>query len=301
MGEPSIDVVISAFDASTTLSSTLASLAGQSDPDFSVIVYDDASSDGTDQVALEWQGALRLLLVKGQVRCGPGLGRNAAVSLSQAEYVCFIDADDLVLPNHIQLIRSEAQSRHAIIASRAYEWLPKLSSGDARRGRSQSLSALPLRLPEASDQWPAILKENFMFGPSSVRREVFWSVNGFRAGVMEDWDLWIRLMRRGFRAVMLKDATYIYRVSPNSRGRSTESFPIKMAVLDAAAAEMESESELPYIQLGKRQLEALRDLDEAIDRNGGRYGLQSRLMAFKAWRAPSWRTRAAAVRRMVLG
>lgn len=301
MSVPSIDVVISAFNAAKTLSATLASLAGQSDGNFSVIIYDDASTDGTSQLALDWQSVLRIHLVQGSVRRGPGLGRNAGVRLSDADYVCFIDADDLVLPNHVATLRREAQAGHAIIASRAYQWVPSLAIGDTRRGKRQSLSPLPLSLPEASDQWPAILRENFMFGASAVRREVFWYVNGFREGVMEDWDLWIRLMRCGFRAVMLEDATYIYRVSFNSRGRAAESFAIKMAVLDAAATEMESECEWPHIQLGRRQLEALRHLDDAIERGEAGSGLQARLSALNAWRAPTWRTRAAAIRRTLLG
>lgn len=62
-----------------------------------VIVVDDGSTDGGSQEIED----LPVLLVKRKKRGYPAIARNEGLKLASGEYLCFLDSDDLLVPNGI--------------------------------------------------------------------------------------------------------------------------------------------------------------------------------------------------------
>lgn len=100
MSTPSISVIIPAYNAERFLGEALASVGDQTLAAGEVIVVDDGSSDGTAEVARSWGGAVRLLQQENQ---GPAAARNLAIGQAQGEFLAFLDADDLMTPDRLQL------------------------------------------------------------------------------------------------------------------------------------------------------------------------------------------------------
>jgi len=225
---PSIAVIISARNAASTIGATLDSLSRQSRREFQVVVYDDASEDQTFDIASSWSSKLSLSVIRGSERVGPGLGRNLAVAQTDCDLICIVDSDDLLLQGHIAEHELRFRNGAVITATRFAKWTP-----------GSKMPMLPSsRIPKASKQWPKILLGNFMPGCSSVARTAFEHVGGYRGGdIHEDWDLWIRLFRAGYRAVDGGDVTYLYRQSADSRSSSPFRAEMTRAVLEMARTE----------------------------------------------------------------
>ncbi len=117
---PLVSVVIPAFNAAATLRETLQSVSAQTHRHLEIIVVDDGSSDQTAQIAQAYrQTDPRVTLIR-QENSGVASARNAGIRVSRAEFVAFIDADDLWHPTKIakQLARLIASdSKTALVYS----------------------------------------------------------------------------------------------------------------------------------------------------------------------------------------
>lgn len=100
MSTPTVSVIIPAYNAERFLGEALASVRDQSLPASEVLVVDDGSADHTADIARSWGGAVRLLQ---QEHRGPAAARNLAIIASRAEFLAFLDADDLMTPDRLQL------------------------------------------------------------------------------------------------------------------------------------------------------------------------------------------------------
>lgn len=99
---PNICVVMAAMNAQDTITKAVASALAQA-PVSEVIVVDDASSDQTADAALQADdGTGRLRVVSLPMNHGPAGARNHALSLSNSEYFCILDADDYMLPGRLE-------------------------------------------------------------------------------------------------------------------------------------------------------------------------------------------------------
>jgi glycosyltransferase involved in cell wall biosynthesis len=101
MNIPLVSVVIPAFNASSTLQQTLHSVSAQTYSNLEIIVVDDGSVDHTAVIARAYSETdLRVRLVQ-KPNGGVASARNAGTQASSAEFVAFIDADDLWHPTKI--------------------------------------------------------------------------------------------------------------------------------------------------------------------------------------------------------
>ncbi len=92
-------IVIPLWNKRHTVADTIASVLGQSRQDFELIVVDDGSIDGSsDAVASFRDPRIRML---SQANAGPGPARNAGIEAARHDWIAFLDADDLWLPDHL--------------------------------------------------------------------------------------------------------------------------------------------------------------------------------------------------------
>ena len=84
-----VSVIIPAYNSEATLPELLDSLLNQSYQDFETIVVDDASMDGTSQVARSYPCKV-LTLSKNR---GPAYCRNIGADNAQGDILAFTDSD----------------------------------------------------------------------------------------------------------------------------------------------------------------------------------------------------------------
>src|SRR5205814_7608388 len=97
---PLVSILIPAFNAEQSLGETLRSAVGQTWPRKEIIVVDDGSTDQTAAIARRF--ASRDVKVVSKRNEGAAATRNYAFSLSQGDYIQWLDADDLLSADKIE-------------------------------------------------------------------------------------------------------------------------------------------------------------------------------------------------------
>jgi glycosyltransferase involved in cell wall biosynthesis len=97
-----ITAVIPLYNKAQHIAEALHSIRHQSVPPEQTIVIDDGSTDGGDRIVEELAGP-GLLLVR-QPNGGPGAARNHGLALARTPHVAFLDADDVWLRQHLEVL-----------------------------------------------------------------------------------------------------------------------------------------------------------------------------------------------------
>jgi glycosyltransferase involved in cell wall biosynthesis len=97
---PLVSVVIATYDRAHTLREAIDSALGQRYPNLEVIVVDDGSRDGTQEVLREYGDRI---VAHRQVNAGYAAARNAGFRLARGKYVAWLDSDDVFLPDKTAL------------------------------------------------------------------------------------------------------------------------------------------------------------------------------------------------------
>src|SRR5208283_1010381 len=96
---PLVSMLIPAYNAQNYLADTLRSAVAQTWPRKEIIVVDDGSTDQTLAIARQFDSpSLRVVTQK---NAGAAAARNKAFSLSQGDYIQWLDADDLIASDKI--------------------------------------------------------------------------------------------------------------------------------------------------------------------------------------------------------
>ena len=100
---PNISVVIPLYNKGPHIKRALDSVLEQTIQDFEIIVVDGGSTDNGPDVVKEF-GDQRIRFVQ-QKGTGVSAARNQGVSISQSEFIAFLDADDEWMPRHLETIQ----------------------------------------------------------------------------------------------------------------------------------------------------------------------------------------------------
>ena len=97
---PTVSVIIHTYNNEKFIAETVASVLNQTYKDYEIIVVDDGSVDGTRDVLMPYMQKIRYHYKENG---GIASAKNAGIGLSQAEFVAFLDHDDLWVPDKLQL------------------------------------------------------------------------------------------------------------------------------------------------------------------------------------------------------
>ena len=225
---PLVSVVLPVRDGADTLDAALASLQAQTFPHFEVLVVDDGSGDATPRIARKWeQRDDRFRLVRSgsggdwqSFPGGPGhsppsptapaphhrtpVGIVAALQHglgeSRGDYIARMDADDRCHPERLAA-QLDLLGRSPSLAGcgTGVRYVPEFTVTPHAAEYAAWLNAMT--------DWPAVAANIFVECPLAhptfmFRRKVLTDIGGYRDRAWpEDYDLLLRLWRRGHRFV----------------------------------------------------------------------------------------------------
>lgn len=98
---PFFSVVIPLYNKEKYICKAIDSVLNQSFTDFEVVICDDGSTDDSVEVVKNKYNSDRIRIIKKQ-NGGPSSARNRGVQEARGEWIVFLDADDLLLPNALE-------------------------------------------------------------------------------------------------------------------------------------------------------------------------------------------------------
>lgn len=187
---PTVSVIVPTRNRRTLLTLTLRSVLAQVGVDLEVIVVDEASTDDT----VEWLTALadeRVVIVRHATPQGVATARNHGAAHAHADWVAFVDDDDLWAPDKL------SEQLRVAEACRA-DWVYTGAVNIAERCRIV-YGHPPLT---AEELMKALPHYNAVPGGGSnvvVRRKMWEEAGPFDTRLLntEDWEMWIRLAKLG--------------------------------------------------------------------------------------------------------
>ena len=210
-----ITVAIPAYNAEPWLRETLDSVLAQSFPAHEVIVVDDGSKDGTEEVARSFGDRIRYIKQPNQ---GVSAARRMAIREATGDWIAFLDSDDLMAPEKLekQVAVIEANPSLLVVYS-AFTYLYE-------DGTTSVSPVFPAR-----NLWPALrYRTPILPSTSIVRRSALEEIEAFNGwtNTGEDWQLWFCLVRRygknAFREV--QESLTFYRCWENNATKNFKRF-----------------------------------------------------------------------------
>lgn len=206
---PLISVVIPAYNCEKTIQATLNSVCQQTYTALEIIVINDGSTDDTLGILNAFQDSrLKVLTYDNS---GASISRNRGISAANGDFIAFVDADDIWLPDKLaeQLAALQQASQSAV----AYSWTNYIDEAGKflRSGYHCRYSG---------NVYQRLLKGSFLESGSNplIRRIALKTVGGFDESLKtcEDWELWIRLASH-YEFAMVPQVHVNYRITTSSK------------------------------------------------------------------------------------
>jgi glycosyltransferase involved in cell wall biosynthesis len=202
---PLVSIIIPCYNNQVFLKDSITSAVNQTYKHLEIIVIDDGSTDNSLEIIKSFSDKIHWETGKNH---GAPLARNIGIEIAQGEYIKFLDADDILLPECIEKQISEAsqlpRNKKAIIYGDAI-WVDQ---------NNQPLINYSLR-PRQPEEDPIahILSNSPLTSCPLHKKDYLLDIGGFDPNLPrgQEHDLHLRLVLAGVEFIYYPGSVYKYR------------------------------------------------------------------------------------------
>lgn len=190
---PEISIIIPAYNQAKYIDKTIESVIRQTFGDWECIIVNDGSTDDTEHVVQAYLSCDHRIKCVRQENQGPSGSRNTGLRIAQGKYIAFLDADDMWEPHMLEIMHQLLEKNSDIdIAFGAWDFIDET-------GKASSRKICPITCNVYEEC--LIFRNIFPIHTLLLRKTVFSSCGFFDTQLisMEDWDMWLRAARHGFK------------------------------------------------------------------------------------------------------
>lgn len=207
---PAVSVIMGIYNGEKYMKRAIESILQQSFEDFELIICNDASTDGTEEILnmfAQKDGRIKVIKNKRNRRLAASL--NACIRKASGEYIARMDDDDVSLPERLE---------RQVAFLKAHEEYALVGAGAERFDENGAWGTLMCREKPTLEQ--CFEKVQFIHPTTMIRRHVLEQVGGYSERRenyrTEDYDLWCRIYEKGYRGYNLQEVLLKYYESENS-------------------------------------------------------------------------------------
>jgi glycosyltransferase involved in cell wall biosynthesis len=202
-------IVIPLYNKANYIENTLKSVLNQTFTDYEIIIVNDGSTDDSVTKVKEFNDSrIQLFNQKNQ---GASVARNLGIEKAKYEYIAFLDADDLWMTNHLEILNALIQNfpNAGIFASR-YELVFNNGKNDIPnfKGISADYEGIIPDYFETSLPYPIATSSSIV-----IPKGIFEKTGYFKPTISsgQDVDMWIRIASKYPVAISNKvTASYLH-------------------------------------------------------------------------------------------
>jgi len=264
---PLVSVIIPAYNASEFIRESLDSVFAQTFTDFEVIVINDGSPD-TEQLERALQRFPDNLRYIKQENRGAAAARNTGLRTANGELVAFLDADDTYSPAFL-----ESQIEFLERTNADFVFCDALLFGESPLAGRTFMQVQPPR-GEVTPETLLTVDVTVLTSTVLARRAPILEAGLFDEAMRRghDFDLWLRLAKRGVRFAYHREALAQHRIVESGlSGGTISQLERTLAVLEAIQAKGLTPSEQAALECNKnrtlRELALENGKERLIDRD----------------------------------
>ncbi|MFO7667465.1 MAG: glycosyltransferase [Desulfobacterales bacterium] len=196
--QPEISICIPTFNRKEYLKETLSSIFAQTYSDYEIVIVDDGSTDGTEQMLKESCYEVRY---HWQENRGDATARNKLIELAQGRYITFIDSDDLLISDAVErMVEVVKREPDDVVVYGNYISIDEYGN-EVKRSKRKLYSGYITQH----------LFRNILIHScgSMFPKRILVRTGGFDSNlrVCSDYDLWLRLSLK-YRFIALSEPTF---------------------------------------------------------------------------------------------
>jgi glycosyltransferase involved in cell wall biosynthesis len=221
---PRTSVIMPAYNAHATIRASVESALAQTVPELEVIVVDDGSDPPIAEALADVDDPRLRVLRHPRNRNSPA-ARNTALAAARSPFVSQLDADDLWEPNYLERVLPEFDDPAVGLV---YTNASIIGHPDGQEVTILDPSVHPI------DTFPKIAEQNPMAAVTvTMRTHAVRDVGGYAeyAWVCDDYDLYMKLARAGWRFAYVDEPLARYRWPQPASGQSYAELPRERNVL----------------------------------------------------------------------
>jgi glycosyltransferase involved in cell wall biosynthesis len=211
MNVPPVSVILPAYNCEKFIGKAIQSVLKQTFTDFELIVLNDGSTDNTESVIQTFNDT-RIVYLKNPDNKGLIYTLNKMITHANGKYLARMDADDICLPERLDLQKTFLDQNEIItvIAST----IDFINEQEEKTG----VWALDRQTISPEQIKKAILKQNCIAHPTVMMRSEIIKQLKYKEYQknIEDYDLWLRLLNRGYKIAKLDKPLLLYRIHDTS-------------------------------------------------------------------------------------
>ncbi len=200
--EPRVAVVVTCYNLGQYLHESLSSICAQTLRGVEALIVDDGSADPYTVARLDALAVDGWRVLRTENRGLPA-ARNLGIQNTRAPLICCLDADDRLRPGYLEKAAALLETHPGMGFVSCFYGLFDEAAGACR-----------YPLPSL----PRMLARNEAVVSSVFRRQAWSSAGGYCESLpaMQDWDLWISILEKGWQAGLLPETLFDYRVRAGS-------------------------------------------------------------------------------------
>lgn len=213
---PIISVIIPMYNAEKFISETINSVLKQTLVDIEIILVDNCSIDNTKEIVESFiKLDCRVRLIELEYNSGgPARPRNIGVENSKGEYLAFLDADDIWLPNKLEKQLKFMKENNLNFSSHGASFINE----ESEKIRSNNILKNYYRRYKKYNL-EQLIKGNFIYLSSTIlKKDIIEKFNEEEHCIsVEDYYLWLNLFnKKGVNYAYFNENFLKYRIVNNS-------------------------------------------------------------------------------------
>lgn len=213
--ETLVSIIVPVYNVRECLDECLESIVRQTYSNLEIILIDDGSTDGSEIKCEEWHLKDKRIQVLHQKNGGLSAARNAGLNICRGEWIVFVDSDDILPEDSVELLLELVIEKNAMIGQGNFVTLDKKATIE----KVTIEEANPEEVFEGKDFLKSKLFVTMAWG--KIYHRAVWENRRFRSGIIyEDYDIMYRVMYETTRVGFTSKLVYCVREREGSITRS---------------------------------------------------------------------------------
>jgi glycosyltransferase EpsE len=197
MSGVAISVLMSCYNSEKTVQKSIESIISQSFQDYELIIIDDGSKDGTEEILNKYEKEEKIKIFTNKKNIGLTKSLNTLIKISKGKYIARQDADDISLPQRFEK-QIDYMKKHEtnIVTARS-----KII------GENRIIPAFSYYLP---NKVVVRYKNPFIHGTLMIEKSLLVKSGGYDENFYysQDYKLFYDLVKQGYKIPIIKEVLY---------------------------------------------------------------------------------------------